>query len=119
MTPKQLVQEFYKSDAMLDSQIIEPLLHDDLVVNWHSSKGFIEMNKAQVLSLLGELSQAYIRSKIRITHLLEEENSVAVKFSHFVKTFENPREEMLLAHFMVIWEIKDAKLYRGFQMSQL
>ena len=40
------------------------------------------------------------------------------RYSHFVKTFENPREEMLLAHFFVIWEIKDNKLYRGYQMSQ-
>jgi hypothetical protein len=24
---------------------------------------------------------------------------------------------MLLAHFMVIWEIKDNKLYQGYQMS--
>jgi hypothetical protein len=26
---------------------------------------------------------------------------------------------MLLAHFMAIWQIKDNKLYRGYQMSQL
>jgi hypothetical protein len=36
-----------------------------------------------------------------------------------VKTIENPREEMLLAHFFVIWEIKDDKLFRGYQISQL
>ena len=67
----------------------------------------------------GTISRLDFTTIPRITHILEEENSVAVKFSHFVKTFENPREEMLLAHFMVIWEIKDDKLFRGFQMSQL
>jgi hypothetical protein len=30
----------------------------------------------------------------------------------------HPGEEML-THFMTIWEIKDDKLYRGYQMSQL
>jgi hypothetical protein len=42
-----------------------------------------------------------------------------VRYSHFVKTIENPREEMLLAHFISIWQIKDNKLYKGYQMSQL
>lgn len=119
MTAKQLVQEFYKSDALLDPNLVEKLLHDDVKVDWNSTKGFIQMDKTQILALLNELSVAYIRSKIRISHIVSEGNSVAVRFSHYVKTFENPREEMLLAHFMVIWEIKDDKLYRGFQMSQL
>jgi hypothetical protein len=44
---------------------------------------------------------------------------IAVRYSHYIKTIENPREEMLLAHFMVIWELKDDKLYRGYQISQL
>ena len=55
---------------------------------------------------------------MRITHVIQEGNMVSVRYSHFVKTIENPREEMLLAHFCVIWEVKDNKLYRGYQMSQ-
>jgi hypothetical protein len=31
----------------------------------------------------------------------------------FCKTIENPREEMLLAHFISIWQIKDNKLYKA------
>jgi hypothetical protein len=38
---------------------------------------------------------------------------------HILKTIENPREEMLLANFISIWQIKDNKLHRGYQMSQL
>jgi hypothetical protein len=48
-----------------------------------------------------------------------EDNTVALRYAHYVKTIENPREEMLLAHFMVVWELKANKLYRGYQMSQL
>jgi hypothetical protein len=44
---------------------------------------------------------------------------VTVRFSHFAKTIENPREEMLLAHFIAIFEIKDNKIYRGYQISQI
>lgn len=119
MTAKEIVQNFYKSDVLLDQNALEAFLHPDVVLEWNSTKGFLKMDRTAILALSAELGIAYVRSKIRISHILEEENQVSVRYSHFVKTFENPREEMLLAHFMVIWEIKEGKLFRGFQMSQL
>ena len=79
----------------------------------------MKLNKDQIIELSAELSKAYVRSKSDISHIVAEGNTVSLRYSHYVKTIENPREEMLLAHFMVIWEIKDDKLYRGYQMSQL
>ncbi len=119
MSAKEIVQEFYKSDALLENETVAKLLHNDVVLEWHSSKGFLKLKRQEIIELTSELSRAYVRSKIRITHILEEGNTVSVRYSHYVKTIENPREEMLLAHFMVIWELKNNKLYRGFQMSQL
>lgn len=77
------------------------------------------MNYDSLMDLSNELSRAYVRSKVRISHIIVEKDIVSVRYSHFVKTIENPREEMLLAHFMAIWQIKDNKLFRGYQMSQL
>ena len=57
--------------------------------------------------------------KARITHILEDGNIVSLRYSHYVKTIENLKEKMLLTHFMVNWELKNNKLYRGHQMSQL
>lgn len=119
MTAKEIVQNFYKSDVLLDTEAMESFLHPDVVLDWNSSKGFLQMTRDQIVALSAELGVAYVRSKIRISHILEDDNLVSVRYSHYVKTFENPREEMLLAHFMVIWEIKEGKLFRGFQMSQL
>jgi len=119
MTAKEIVQNFYKSDVLLDTKAMESFLHPDVVLDWNSSKGFLQMTRDQIVALSAELGVAYVRSKIRISHILEDDNLVSVRYSHYVKTFENPREEMLLAHFMVIWEIKEGKLFRGFQMSQL
>lgn len=119
MTAKKLIQDFYKSDALINVPEMESFLHADFVLEWQSTKGFSKMNKQEVLDFTKVLSASYVRSKVRIHSLLQEKNQVAVRYSHFVKTMENPREEMLLAHFFVIWEIKDDKLYRGFQMSQL
>ena len=44
MTPKEIVQNFYKSDALLDQKIMESSLHPEVVLDWNSSKGFLQMN---------------------------------------------------------------------------
>lgn len=118
MSIKEFVQKFYKSDALIDSEILKSYLHPDVILEWNSSKGFIQMDYDEILEMANELSRAYVRSKVRISHIISEDDLVSVRYSHFVKTIENPREEMLLAHFSTIWQIKDDKLYRGYQMSQ-
>ena len=119
MSAKEIVQKFYKSDALIDSNVIKGFLHPEVIVEWNSSKGFLELNYDSLVNLSAELSKAYVRSKVRISHILSENDLISVRYSHFVKTIENPREEMLLAHFIVIWQLKDNKLFRGYQMSQL
>jgi hypothetical protein len=119
MTPKDIVLEFYKSDVLLDKKAVSELLHPEVTIDWNSSKGFIQMNFEDILALTDELAKAYIRSKIRMSHILEENDLVSLRYSHFVKTIENPREDMLLGNFFVIWEVKDGKLFKGFQMSHI
>ncbi|WP_310556878.1 nuclear transport factor 2 family protein [Flavobacterium sp.] len=119
MSAKEIVKEFYKSNALRDSDLMDEYLHPDVTLEWNSSKGFLQMNKEELINLSNELKKSYHSSRIHITHLLEEENVVTVRYVHHVKTIENPREEMILAHFIIIWELKEGKLYRGFQMSQL
>lgn len=119
MSAKEIVQKFYKSEALINSDILKEFLHPDILIDWNSTTGFIQLNYDSLLNLSNELSKAYVRSKARISHIIEEGDLVSVRYSHFVKTVENPREDMFLAHFIVIWEIKDDKLFRGYQMSQL
>jgi predicted SnoaL-like aldol condensation-catalyzing enzyme len=119
MSAKEIVKNFYKSDAFINVEVMKDFLHPDFILDWHSSKGFIQLGYKELIDLTTEISRAYVRTKTRISHIIEENNMVSVRFSHYVKTIENPREEMLLAHIMIIWEIKDGKLYKGYQMSQL
>jgi len=119
MNAKKIVENFYSSDAIINSEIMNTYMHPEVMLDWNSSKGFLQLKRDEMLALSVELGKAYVRSKIRISHILAEGNLVSVRYSHFVKTIENPREEMLLAHFIAIWEIKDEKLYRGYQMSQI
>lgn len=118
MSIKEFVQKFYKSDALIDHEVLKDFLHPEVTLDWNSTKGLIQMNHSSMLDYAKDLGKAYVRSKVRITHILEEDDMVSVRYAHYVKTIENPREEILLAHFMVIWQIRDNKLYKGYQMSQ-
>lgn len=119
MKAKEIVKNIYKSDALINSKVMDSYIHPDITLDWHSSKGFLRMNREEILKLSEELGRAYESSRVYINHLLEDDGVVTVRYIHYVKTIENPREEMVLANFLVIWELKDGKLYRGYQMSQL
>jgi predicted SnoaL-like aldol condensation-catalyzing enzyme len=119
MSAKKIVIDFYKSDALINPDVMEAFLHPDIQVEWRSSRGTINMDRKDILELATELGKAYVRSKVRISQLVKEGNTIAVYYSHYIKTVENPREEMLLAHFMAFWEVKDDQLFKGYQISQL
>ncbi len=119
MTTKKFVEKFYTSNALTNSEVMETYMHPEVLLDWNSSKGFLQLRLGDMLKLADEVGKANENSRIVISHLVGDGANVAVRYSHYVKTIENPREEMLLAHFIVIWELKDGLLYRGYQMSQL
>lgn len=98
MSAKEIVKKFYKSDAFINTSIMKEYLHAECILDWNNSKIFIQMDNEALINMTNEISKAYIRSKARISHIIEEANMVSVRFSHYVKTIENPREEMFLAH---------------------
>lgn len=119
MTAKELVTGYYDAEAFRNAKAMERFVHDELVLHWHSSKGYLELDKNDLVALAAELHKSYSASRVNISHMVEEGNTVCVRYTHYVNAFENPGEEMILAHFVVIWEVKDGKLYKGYLMSQL
>ncbi len=79
MKAKDIVKNLYKSDALRDSQMLGTFLHPDVSLDWHSSKGFLHMNKEEMLNLADELKKSYESSRIYINHLLEEDGVVTVR----------------------------------------
>jgi hypothetical protein len=53
MTAKELVQDFYKSDALIDS-IMKEYLHPDVSVEWNS-KGFVQLDYDGIVDISEEL----------------------------------------------------------------
>jgi len=65
-----------------------------------------------------EMRRNYDDLRVEVSHLLEDGDFVTVRYKYYIKTIENPDEELGIAHFMAIWEVKDGKIYRGHQISQ-
>lgn len=115
---KKLIREFYTSDFHKGSEDLKQYLHPDAELFWNSSSGFKKMNFTQIAAMIEGFSQSFSSLRAQISHLIKEKDTCCIRFTYFVKTVENPEEELPMAHFMAIWEIKDEKLFKGFQITQ-
>ncbi|WP_130733753.1 nuclear transport factor 2 family protein [Flavobacterium sp. J27] len=118
MTNKEQIQKFYLEDGIRNVAALEEFLHDDVILEWSSSDGVLNLSKQAILNLALELKQNYDISIVEITHLIEENNTVVVKYNQKIATIENPSELIPIAKFIVIWEFLENKLFRGYQISQ-
>lgn len=119
MDAKGLVKEYYTSEVFMKSAVIDKYMHPDMLLQWHSSKGYLELDRNDLRALAAELEKSYSASRLYISYVIAEGDNVCVRYTHYVNAIENPSEEVVLAHFVVIWEVKDGLLYKGSLMSQL
>jgi len=115
---KEIVKDFYNSDLLNDSKVLERFFHPDMLLIWNSSDGLTIMHFEEIVEFFSEIRRTYNDFRSEISHLLEDDNHVTIRYKYYVRTIENPDEELGIAHFIAIWEIKDNKLYRGYQVSQ-
>jgi hypothetical protein len=118
MTNKERIEFLYKEDGIRNISFLDTLLHNDFILEWDSSEGTLLLQKADVIHLANELKQNYVDSFMEISHFIEQENQIVVKYNHKVTTIENPKEFFLIAKFVVIWEFEDHKIKKGYQISK-
>jgi len=117
MAAKEIVQEYYRSGALHNPQIMATYIHKDFNLEWYSTKGYFEADRDDILALAGELAKSYVTSYVHIKQIISEGDTVSVRYTHHVTTIENPQEDTILGHFMVIWEVKENKLFKAHLMS--
>lgn len=115
----EIVKEFYQSAGILNKTYCLEIYHDDIQLEWFSSKGHLFLEHADLLALSKDLKHSYFDLRTHVYDVMSEGNKVMIRYTYYVRTLENPEEEMILATFFNVWEIKDGKLFRGVQMSQL
>ncbi len=116
--PKQVVLDFHQEDILKDETVFESYFHKDLELIWNSTNGLTIMHYNDLISFFLEIRKTYEDLRIEISHLLEDENFVTIRYKYYIRTIENPDEELGISHFIGIWEIKDQKMYRGHLISQ-
>lgn len=115
---KEIVRDFYKSDILRDETVMKRFFHPELVLIWNSANGLSIMHYDDIINFFGEVRRSYNDLRLEVSHLLGDDNHVTIRYKYYVRTMENPDEELGIAHFIAIWEVKDDKLYRGYQVSQ-
>ncbi len=115
---KEIVRGFYLSNVLSDNSVLEKYFHPDLELLWNSTNGLTIMNHKDLVDYFTEMRRTYDDLRVEVSHMLEDGDYVTVRYKYYIKTIENPDEELGIAHFMAIWEVKDGKIYRGHQISQ-
>ena len=118
ISAKEVVKSFYTSDYFNDTSVMVKYLHPDMILYWNARTGYSKLNRDQIFKTISEAGKSFESVRCELSHLLEDDNTVTVRFTYFVRTIENPNEEIPMAHFVAIWEVKDGLMYKGYQMSQ-
>lgn len=119
MSAKTLLKSFYNSDVANNENLVEDFFHKDCELHWNSSNGFTLLNYNDVITFFEGVRSSYNNLRFVHTHLMANGNHVTSRHHAYAQTIEAPNEEILLAHFIAIWEVKDDKLYRCYEISQL
>ncbi len=117
-TAKEIVRSFYDTDLIHDSEALSKYLHSEIELYWNSSFGFNKRGFEDIKTMFSEMALSFETFRCEISHLIAEGDTVTIRYTYFAKTIEDPDKEVAIAHFIAIWELKDNKLYRGYQISQ-
>ena len=119
MSSKAIVKNFYESDLANDATVVSRYFHKDCELHWNSSHGFMLLKYDDIVKFFEGTRKSYNSLRFQFSHILEDNQFVSTRHTLHANTIENPDEEITLAHFTAIWEVKNDKLYRGYEISQL
>ena len=119
MSAKSLLENFYNSDIANNEALVNDFFHKDCELHWNISYGFTLLKYDDVIAFFEGVRSSYNSLRFSHTHLLESGNYVTSRHHVYAQTIEQPNDEVLLAHFIALWEVKDNKLYRCYELSQL
>jgi|TARA_B110000014_G_C20093038_1_gene572504 hypothetical protein len=119
MKPKDIVKSFYDSNFYKDQEVLKSFIHPECELYWSSSGGFVKFNYSDIIVHGERIASSFKELRPEISHVIAEDNFVTIRYTYYAVTYDHPEDEICLAHFISIWEVKDDKLYRCHEMSQM
>ena len=117
MTSKEVIIDFFNSDIANDIGVIEKFYHKDCEVHWNSSQGYKFRGFNDTVEFFKGITESYDSLRFQLSHLLEDNNVVTARYTLYASTIET-EDEIPLAHYVTIIELKDNKFFRVYDMSQ-
>ena len=114
---KKIVRNFLDSDVFVDPDSFSEFMHRDLKVHWHASSGYREFNYEDYNRLSQSTASSYESMRTEVSHMISDKDEVAARFTVYVRTIENPREEIPIGYFISIFHIEDGKILNIHQTS--
>ncbi|GGW63410.1 SnoaL-like protein [Winogradskyella epiphytica] len=118
MSAKEVVKAFYESDVANDATLVSRLFHKDCELHWTGSQGFVLYDYKGVEGFFEGTRQSYNSLRFEFTHFMEVNDTVVTRHTIYGRTIEHSDDETILAHVSSIWEIKDGKIFRCYEISQ-
>ncbi|ARN77579.1 hypothetical protein BST97_06005 [Nonlabens spongiae] len=114
---KKIVKKFLDSDVFVNRNLFQDFFHKELKVFWHASSGYREYDYNDYHRLSQSTASFYDSMRCEISHMISDKNEVAARFTVFVKTIENPNEEVPVGYFISIFKLDDEKIVEIHQTS--
>ncbi len=114
---KKIVRSFLESDMFINPDLFKDFIHPDFRTHWHASSGYREYDYNEYYRLTESTASSYESMRTEITHMISEKDEVAARFTVFVKTVENPREEIPIGYFISIFKVSENKIIEIHQTS--
>ena len=97
-SPKQIVKEFHQANIINAELDFKNYFHEELVLIWNSADGLSIMNYDDLIAFFSEIRRTYEDLRIEISHVLNDGNHVTIRYKYYVRTIENPEEELGISH---------------------
>ncbi|AGC78010.1 hypothetical protein LX97_03101 [Nonlabens dokdonensis] len=117
VSAKKVVLNFLDSDVFVNTELFDKYMHKDLKMNWHASSGYREFDYDDYYRLCQSTAASYESMRTEISHIFSDKKEVAARFTVYVRTNENPREEVPIGYFVSIFKVEDEKIIEVHQSS--
>jgi hypothetical protein len=114
---KKVVRSFLESNVFLKPEELSNYFSEHFVMKWHASSGYRNYDFKEYQRLCEFTSNSYTSLRASISNIISEKEDVAVRFTVYVKTIENPTEEIPIGYFISIFKVSYGKIVEINQSS--